>query len=95
MEDYIKTKYKKKAIILDNIYMYFVCTAKDVVDDCIKQNIMIFGFEAFKLTGLGIQPSMEHSIDFKKGQNNWEEAINFLSNIRDTTYLYEIWYEGY
>ena len=95
MTDVIKEKYARKAVIYDNIWMYFIMTAKEVIIDCeINQN-KIMGLEAFKLTGEGIQPSQEHSIDLNTNEDSWRKAIDFLSNIKDTDYLYEIWYEGY
>jgi len=95
MTDIIKEKYLKKAVIYNNIWMYFIKTAKEIVYDCELNHIQIISLEAFKLTGVGIQPSQEHSIDFKANGGNWSEAIDFLSNISSTDYLYEIWYEGY
>jgi hypothetical protein len=95
MPDIIKEKYLKKAIIYDNIWMYFIKTAIAVVYDCEKNQIKITAIEAFKLTGEGIQPSQEHSLSFNADEDNWSRAIEFLSNIKDTSYLYEIWYEGY
>lgn len=95
MSDIIKETYIKKAIIYDNIWMYFIKTAKEVVHDCERNQKKIAALEAFKLTGEGIQPSQEHSIDFNVNEDNWSRAIDFLSNIKDTNYLYEIWYEGY
>lgn len=95
MNDVIKEKYKEKAVVYDNIWMYFIKTAKDVIIDCEKNQKKIVGLEAFKLTGEGIQPSQEHSIDLDVNKDSWRKAIDFLSNIKDTDYLYEIWYEGY
>ena len=95
MGDIIKEKYQDKAILYGNMRLYFISTAKDVINDCKKNNIKIIGLEAFKLTGKGIQPSQEHSIDFNIDGDNWQKADDFLSNVRDLTYLYEIWYEGY
>lgn len=95
MADIIKEKFTKKAVIYDNIWMYFVKTAKEVVYDCQKNRLSIMAIEAFKLTGEGIQPSQEHSIDFSINEDSWSRAIDFLSNITDTEFLYEIWYEGY
>jgi len=95
MTDIIKENYSKKAIIYDNIWMYFIETAKEVIYDCQNKQIRIMALEAFKLTGEGIQPSQEHSIDFSDNENNWSRAIDFISRIKDIDYLYEIWYEGY
>lgn len=36
MTDIIKDNYIKKAVIYDNIWMYFIKTAKEVVYDCEK-----------------------------------------------------------
>lgn len=36
MIDKIKEKYINKAVIYDNIWMYFIKTAKEVVSDCEK-----------------------------------------------------------
>ena len=60
-----------------------------------KKNINISGLEAFKLTGEGIQPSQEQSIDFNADEENWQKATKFLENVEDLTYLYETWYKGY
>jgi hypothetical protein len=95
MSDIIKEKYMKKAVIYDNIWMYFIKTAMEVVNDCERNKKRITGLEAFKITGEGIQPSQEHSMAFNVREDNWDRAINFLSSIKDTCYLYEIWYEGY
>lgn len=95
MTDTIKEKYSKKAVVYDNIWLFFIKTAKEVVCDCEKDQKKISSLEAFKLTGEGIQPSQEHSIDFNSSEGNWDKAISFLSRIEDTSYLYEIWYEGY
>ncbi|WP_044478298.1 hypothetical protein [Paenibacillus antibioticophila] len=95
MTDIIKENFLKKAVIYDNIWLYFIKTAIAVVYDCEKNGIAITAIEAFKLTGEGIQPSQEHSVFFNPGEDNWSKAIDFLSNIKDTSYLYEIWYEGY
>lgn len=94
MNDIIKEKYSKKAVVYDNIWMYFIKTAKEVVFDCEKNQIKITNLEAFRLTGEGIQPSHEHSFEISHG-NCWSKAIDFLLSIKDTDYLYEIWYEGY
>jgi len=64
MADIIKEKFRNKAVIYDNIWMYFISTAIDVVDECRKNQLAIKAIEAFKLTGKGIQPSQEHSIFF-------------------------------
>lgn len=95
MSDIIKENYFKKAVIYDNILMYFIKTAKEVVSFCEKKQIRILALEAFKLTGEGIQPSQEHSIEFNVNEDSWSRAIDFLTNIKDTDYLYEVWYEGY
>jgi hypothetical protein len=95
MNNIHKEKYLNQAILYENMRLYFINTAKEVIADCQKSNIRITGLEAFKLTGAGIQPSQEHSIDFNADEDNWQKAITFLENVEDLTYLYEIWYEGY
>lgn len=95
MKDIIKEKYSKQAIVYNGIWMYFISTAKDVILDCKNNNIEITSLDAFKLTGEGIQPSQENSINFEVSENAWDKAIDFLSNIDDTSFVYEIWYDGY
>jgi len=95
MTDLIKEKYKSKAIVYDNIWMYFVKTAKELIKDCEQGKINIISLEAFKLSGSGIQPSQEHSVDFSPNEENWNRAISFLSVEANAEYLYEVWYEGY
>lgn len=95
MTDVIKEKFKSKAIIYDNMWMYFIKTAKEVIKECEINNINIVSLEAFKVTGNGIQPSQENSIDFNPNEENWNHAIGFLEVNANTDYIYEIWYEGY
>ncbi len=95
MNDVIKNKYKKKSIIYDNMRMYFIKTAKELIKDCEYYKKNILSLEAFKITGNGLQPSQEHSIDFDTSEENWNTAIDFLSDENNSEYVYEIWYEGY
>ena len=95
MNDLIKEKYKNKVVIYDNIWLYFVRTAIDLIKDCENSKINITALEAFKLSGQGIQPSLEHSMDFDHKEANWNKAIDFLSVEDNAEYLYEVWYEGY
>jgi hypothetical protein len=95
MKDIIKERYIKKAVIYDNIWMYFIDIAKEIIGYCEKKKSKIIALQAFKITGEGIQPSQEHSINFNNDEDNWEIAIEFLSKIKNKEYLYEIWYEGY
>ena len=95
MNNIVKEKYSDKAIIYGNMWLYFITTAKDVIADCQKNNVRIMGLEAFKLTGEGIQPSQEHSVGFNADEYSWQKALQFLGDVKDLTYLYEIWYEGY
>jgi hypothetical protein len=94
MNDRIKEKFRNKAVIYDRIWLYFIKTAIDVIGEWKKHGIRILALKAFKLTGEDIQPSQEHSISFRAYGGNWHEAIEFLSNVKDTGYLYEIWYDG-
>lgn len=95
MNDFIKEKYKAKAVIYDSIWMYFNSTAKDLIEDCKNMQKNIKALEAFMLSGKGIQPSQEHSIDFIPQEGNWSQAIEFLSDDKNSEYLYEVWYDGY
>ena len=51
--------------------------------------------EAFRITGNGIQPSQENSVDFNLNEENWNRAISFLELEANNECVYEIWYEGY
>ena len=95
MKDIIKSKYKRKAVIYDNIWMYFLNNALEIIAECKNKKINILSLEAFRISGKGIQPSQEHSIDFSQKDGNWEKAIDFLNQKENSDYLYEIWYEGY
>jgi len=95
MNDLIKIKFKNKAIVYDNMWMYFLNTAEEVIKECELNNINIISLEAFKISGSGIQPSQENSIDFNPRENNWDHATNFLESNANIECIYEIWYEGY
>jgi hypothetical protein len=95
MPDMIKENFQRKAVIHSNIWMYFIATAIEVVEECKNAQLKISNLEAFKLFGKGIQPDQEHSIDFDLKNGNWDEAIEFLSDEKNADYLYEIWYDGY
>jgi len=96
MRDLIKEKYEKRAVVYNDIWMYFITTSKEIALECKDAGIRICSIDAFKLTGEGIQPSQMNSIDISSlNENSWNVAPAFLSNISDKSYLYEIWYDGY
>lgn len=95
MKDIIKSKYKRKAVIYDNIWMYFQNDALEIINECKTNKMNILSLEAFRISGKGIQPSQEHSIDFNQKEGNWEKSRDFLMKKENFDYLYEIWYEGY
>jgi len=71
--------------------------AKGVVSFCEENQIPVYSLEAFKITGEGIQPSLEYSIDFgeQDNENCWQSALAFLCNSNIREYVFEIWHEGY
>ncbi len=95
MTDLIKEKFKSKAIIYGDMRMYFIEIAKDVVKECEVNKRNVVTLEAFRITGNGIQPSQENSVDFNLNEENWNRAIIFLELEANNECVYEIWYEGY
>jgi len=93
--DAIKEAFRKNAVIYDNIWMYFTKKAVEIVRYCKKKNIDILGLEAFRLSGFGIQPSLNNSTWFKDTKGNWDDAVNFILDTENEEFLYEIWYQGY
>ena len=91
----VQEQFKNRSIIYQDIYMYFISTAKEVVEFCRQNKIKISSIRAYSITGAGIKPSMKHSIGIEPNELCWDVASTFLSNINDSAYLYEIWYQGY
>ena len=75
--------------------VFLLKLAIEVVNDCREHQLKVYGLEAFRVFGKGIQPDMEHSIDFTEYNGNWDEAIAFLSAEENEEFLYEVWYKGY
>jgi len=45
MTDLIKIKFENKAIVFDNMWMYFLNTAEEVIKECELNNINIISLE--------------------------------------------------
>lgn len=93
--DEIQRKYKARAVRRMGMWLYFIKDAIDFVNDCKEQGVEVWGLEAFRLFGRGIQPSMSNSLWMADSTNNYEKAIKFLSDPENQEYLYEIWYDEY
>jgi hypothetical protein len=94
--DHIQSIFNKTAIRRDNMWMYFIKDAVNVIKECEKELIILHGIDAFILNGKGIQPSMENSLWFKTdSKDNYKAAIEFLEREENSPYVYEVWYEGY
>lgn len=94
--DVIQRKYKDIDVIrCRGMWLYFIEEAIGVINDCKEQGIMVYGLDAFKLSGRGIQSNANNSLRMEKSADNYEKAINFLSEPERIDYLYEILYEGY
>jgi hypothetical protein len=67
--------------------------AMDFVSACKKENIVILGIDGFFLFSDGIQPSIEHSVDFstnhymQKTDSIYNDAIEFLKNTNENLFF--------
>jgi hypothetical protein len=89
--------FKRKEIRIQPSGLWFVMPfelAIEYVNECKKERIEILGIESFIVHTPGIQPSMEHSIDFsshnyKIKKDVYSDAIEFL-NTRPVNMYFEI-----
>lgn len=80
----------KSAIIL-----FYPKDAIEVIKYCKKLKRKIYGIDAFDLSGKGIQPFMEHSIDYSSNlyDDTWTQAISHVEKLADKGLVFEIVYE--
>ena len=97
MLDLIELNFGTNCIKYSNMRLYMIQDAKEVVSFCEENKIPVYSLEAFRIFGEGIQPSLEHSIDFREQDNEscWQRALAFLCNSNIREYVFEIWHEGY
>lgn len=93
--DKVQKEFEQRALRYSNIWMYFNQTTIEVINFCRTENIPVFGLEAFRLSGKGIQPSIEHSVWFENKNACWNQALEFVRQDENKEFLYEVWYEGY
>ncbi|MDD2401323.1 MAG: hypothetical protein PHD60_03735 [Clostridia bacterium] len=91
----LEDEFSNVAIMHLDMNMYYPKDALLLIRRCKELNKKILGIDAFIVDGEKIQPSLEHSIDFsiKKSQNEygfWEEAENFIKQITNDKYVFEI-----
>jgi ABC-type tungstate transport system permease subunit len=91
----INKMFFNKAAIDRGTYLLFTKkNAIDIVNECMKENIIIYGIDGFlKIDENTIQPSMENSIDFSTNpnfmetMNIYEEAVKFLEKKEDNLFF--------
>ena len=94
--DDIQKKYANCAVRYDTMWLYFIRDAMDVVRTCEARQIRVYGLDAFRLSGKGIQPSMNNSLWLEKdASDNYRKAMEHLSMPENEPYLFELWYDGY
>jgi hypothetical protein len=88
-EDY----FKSKALLKYDMIFFTKANALQVIQECKEKNITILGIDGFYLYNDKIQPSMEHSIDFRsisynsKGRSTYDNAIKFLNSKDENLFL--------
>ena len=89
---------QEKAISVQQcIDLYYPTDAIEFIELCKKNDIQVYGLDAFTIDGNGIQPFMEYSANFSGTDKKigWEKALEHLANKRNSRFLFEIIYDGY
>ena len=90
----VELQFKTKGIMQPGGWM--IISKQDAIDfiiECKKELIEILGIDAFFIRERGIQPSMEHSIDFSSMSTNipkdrvYDYAENFIRAKDDNMFL--------
>jgi hypothetical protein len=98
MMDIVKETFFTKSIVYKNsIVLYNPQNAVDVVKFCQTMNKRIYGLDAFRFVGNGIQPVLEFSTDYScdKSAKVYEEAIEHVQKLFDENLYFEVIYTGY
>lgn len=89
---------RDKAIILGNTPLYKYDDAMHLIDLCEKHNIAVLGIDSFVVIENGVQPFLEHNIDFSSDEsilaNSYKLARDFLTLKKDYDFLFEIVHEN-
>lgn len=65
-------KYEEFAVFRGKIALFPLDVMPDIIEDCRKADLRIYGFDGFKLWDTYIQPFMEHSVDYSNIEDKQE-----------------------
>lgn len=88
--NHVIKKYIDKATIPACTPFFDADTAIEIIRECKKERIMIYGIDAVKISEYGTQPYMEHSVDYSSVSNVWDEALTFINSKRNLGLHFEI-----
>ena len=89
----ILKKYKDFACKRGNILLFEIDQMLEIIEDCRKESLRIYGFDGFKIGADTIQPFSEHSIDFSTlaaDPNVYDLSRNFILSKKSTGLMFEI-----
>jgi len=95
MADSIERAFEDVSIKYRKMRFYFYGDAVDVINECEKKHIRIYGFDSFRLFAQGIQPSMEFSPSYDSLEKSltWDQARADLKKLSESDFVFEIAYE--
>ena len=89
---------EKNAIKRNNLRIYKPEDAIELIKLLEKQKVEIMGMDGFKIyEDNRIQPFMEYSNAYSNNEGNWEESIEFVTEVseKDKEIIFELVYVGY
>ena len=89
----ILKKYKDSAYKRGNILLFEIDQMLEIIEDCRKETLSIYGFDGFKIGADTIQPFSEHSVDFSTIADDpkvYDLSRNFVLSKKSTGLLFEI-----
>ncbi|MFB0957514.1 MAG: hypothetical protein QMB61_00675 [Clostridiaceae bacterium] len=88
--NHVIKNFKNHAIIPAYTPYFDAGTAIEIISECKKEQVQIYGIDAVKISEYGTQPFMEHSVDYSYVSNVWDEALTFIHSKQNLGLHFEI-----
>lgn len=92
----IDREFSDRVLLRGGVRLFRPADAIDLIERCRQVGVRVLGIDAFLDRPDGIQPSMEHSIDFSSEhhaellKDSWQHAERFVREREATPFLFEV-----
>jgi len=83
-------EFSDRAVRSGGVTLFQARDALQIVRAAQQRGVVVLGLEAFIAWTNGVEPYLEHTLTTELADDPWRAASEFLSQYRDTSFLFEI-----